>query len=64
MLTGPKRTVAIVFAALLAGVIVLVAATSGIGKPGLPNDDAVAFIERLCEVADADALSGRAVGDV
>ena len=45
MLTGSKRTAAIIFAALLAGVIVLVAATSGLGKPGLPNDEAVAFVE-------------------
>ena len=35
----------IAFAALLAGVIVLIAATSGIGKPSLPNDDLVAFVE-------------------
>ena len=44
MLTGSKRTAAFIFAALLAGVIVLIAATSGIGKPGLP-DGAVAFVE-------------------
>ena len=42
---GPQRTAAILFAALLAGVIVLIAATSGIGKPGLPSDDTVAFVE-------------------
>jgi foldase protein PrsA len=45
MRSGPKRSVVIAFAALLAGVVVLVAATSGIGKPGLPNDDAVAFVD-------------------
>lgn len=45
MITGSKRTAAIALVALLAGVIVLVAATSGLGKPGLPNDDAVAFVE-------------------
>ncbi len=45
MLSGSKRTAAILFAVLLVGVIVLVAATSGIGKPSLPNDDAVAFVE-------------------
>src|SRR5688572_5981114 len=44
MLTGSKRTAAIAFAALLVGTIVLVAATAGLGKPGLP-DDAVAFVE-------------------
>ena len=44
MFKGTKRTAAIVFAALLAGVIVLVAATAGLGKPGLP-DGAVAFVE-------------------
>lgn len=42
---GPKRTAAITFGALLAGVIVLVAATSGIGKPSLPGDDSVAFVD-------------------
>jgi foldase protein PrsA len=41
---GSKRTAAIVFTVLLAGVIVLVAATSGIGKPSLPGG-AVAFVE-------------------
>jgi parvulin-like peptidyl-prolyl isomerase len=45
MLSGSKRTAAIVFAALLAVVVVLVAATSGIGKPSLPEDDLVAFVE-------------------
>ena len=44
MLTPSKRTIALAFAALLAGTIVLVAATTGIGKPSLP-DDAVAFVE-------------------
>ncbi len=45
MITGSKRTAAIALAALLAGTIVLVAATSGLGNPDLPNDDAVAFVE-------------------
>jgi len=45
MPTGSKRTAAIAFAALLAGVVVLIAATSGIGKPSLPNDDLVAFVD-------------------
>ena len=45
MLTGSKRTAGIVFAVLLVGVVVLVAATSGIGKPSLPNDDLVAYVE-------------------
>ena len=44
-MTGSKRTAAVALAALLVGVIVLVAATSGLGKPGLPNDDSVAFVE-------------------
>jgi foldase protein PrsA len=42
---GSKRTVAFAFAALLVGVIVLLAVTSGIGKPSLPSDDSVAFVE-------------------
>ena len=46
MSTGPKRSVVVAFAALLVGVVVLIAATSGIGKPGLPNDDAVAFVDQ------------------
>jgi parvulin-like peptidyl-prolyl isomerase len=45
MLTGSKRTAAIAFSVLLAGVIVLIAATSGIGKPSLPSDDLVAYVE-------------------
>ena len=45
MPTGSKRTAGIAFAVLLAGVIVLVAATSGIGKPSLPEDDLVAFVD-------------------
>jgi parvulin-like peptidyl-prolyl isomerase len=45
MLSGSKRTAAIVFAALLAGLVVLIAATSGIGKPSLPSDDLVAFVD-------------------
>jgi foldase protein PrsA len=45
MLTGSKRTAGIVFAVLLVGVVVLVAATSGIGKPSLPDDDLVAYVE-------------------
>jgi parvulin-like peptidyl-prolyl isomerase len=45
MLAGTKRTAAIGFTALLAVVIVLVAATSGIGKPSLPSDDLVAYVE-------------------
>ena len=45
MITGSKRNAAVALVALLVGVIVLVAATSGLGKPGLPNDDAVAFVE-------------------
>jgi foldase protein PrsA len=45
MLTGTKRTAAIVFAGLLAALIVLIAATSGIGKPSLPSDDLVAYVE-------------------
>jgi parvulin-like peptidyl-prolyl isomerase len=44
MLEGSKRTAAIAFAVLLVGVVVLIAATDGIGKPSLP-DDAVAYIE-------------------
>jgi parvulin-like peptidyl-prolyl isomerase len=46
MPTGTKRTAGIAFAVLLAGVIVLVAATSGIGKPSLPEDDLVAFVDQ------------------
>jgi foldase protein PrsA len=45
MLKGSKRTAGIGFAVLLVGVVVLVAATSGIGKPSLPNDDLVAYVE-------------------
>jgi len=45
MPTASKRTAAIAFTALLAIVIVLLAATSGLGKPSLPNDDAIAFVE-------------------
>lgn len=45
MLNTSKRTIAIVFAALLAALVVLYAATAGIGKPSLPSDDAVAFVE-------------------
>ena len=45
MPTASKRTAAIAFTALLAVVIVLLAATSGLGKPSLPNDDAIAFVE-------------------
>ncbi|MDQ3572652.1 MAG: peptidyl-prolyl cis-trans isomerase [Actinomycetota bacterium] len=44
MLTPSKRTVALAFAGLLAVTIILVAATSGLGKPGVP-DGAVAFVE-------------------
>ena len=44
MLSFPKRTAAIIFASLLAILVVLVAATMGIGKPSLP-DGAVAFVE-------------------
>lgn len=46
MRTAPKRTVAIAFAALLVIVIVLVAATMGVGKPGLP-DGAVVSVEEV-----------------
>jgi foldase protein PrsA len=45
MLSGTKRTAAIVFAGLLAALVVLIAATSGIGKPSLPEDDLVAFVD-------------------
>lgn len=43
MLTGMRRTAAIGFAVLLVALVALVAATSGIGKPGVP-DDAVAYV--------------------
>ena len=45
MLSRTKRTAAIVFAGLLAALVVLIAATSGIGKPSLPEDDLVAFVD-------------------
>jgi foldase protein PrsA len=57
-LAGPKkRLVALVFALVLVGAILLVAATSGLGRPGVPGD-AVAVVD---DVDDGEVSRDRAM---